>query len=77
MCNYWNKRGGDALCSECDPAIGLWHGLFAKHSADGLLLGNDGFLYNPKELESGALDWRIKHQGFKIIKRIGGDYEDD
>lgn len=32
---YWLRkmrkyRKGDALCSECNPAIGKWHGRFEK-----------------------------------------------
>ena len=46
LSNFWH---GVALCSECDPEIGKWHGRFEKHSADGLLLGEDGFLYSPLE----------------------------
>jgi hypothetical protein len=31
---FWFKGDGPALCSECDPAIGFWHGLFPKEDAD-------------------------------------------
>lgn len=61
---WWNKK----LCSECNPEIGKWHGLFKKKSAKGYLLGNDGFLYHKKDLKN--LEWRIKNQGFKIVKEV-------
>jgi hypothetical protein len=28
--NYWSRGNGPALCSECDPEIGKWHGRFLK-----------------------------------------------
>ena len=28
--NYWSRGSGPALCSECDPEIGKWHGRFPK-----------------------------------------------
>jgi hypothetical protein len=28
--NYWSRGNGPALCSECDPKIGKWHGRFPK-----------------------------------------------
>lgn len=61
---YYNirKNGEPALCSECDPKIGKWHGIFSKESAVGLLLGSDGFLYSQEEKDSGNLDWRVKNQ---------------
>lgn len=31
---YWMRCGGFALCSECDPAIGKWHGLFDRRQYD-------------------------------------------
>lgn len=31
---FWFKGDGPALCSECDPVIGFWHGLFPKEDAD-------------------------------------------
>jgi hypothetical protein len=32
--HYWMRDGGPALCSECDPEIGKWHGLFSKRAWD-------------------------------------------
>ena len=29
--NFWE---GSRLCSQCDPDIGRWHGLFTKRPAD-------------------------------------------
>jgi hypothetical protein len=34
------------LCSECDPKIGKWHGMFEKRLATNLLIGENGFLYS-------------------------------
>lgn len=67
LSNYWT-RSGEPLCSECDPEIGKWHGVFNKMPAKGFYLGNDGFLYSEKELE--GLKWREQTQEFKIIGRI-------
>ena len=51
--NYWMRGNAQALCSECDPEIGAWHGKFPKRSAVGMLVGRDGFLYvePPKHIE--------------------------
>src|SRR4029077_7729488 len=47
--NYWTReKGSPALCSECDPKIGKWHGRFPKQSSDGLVEKN-GFLISPEE----------------------------
>lgn len=68
-CCGYNYRGDNpALCSECDPAFGKWHGIFEKKSAVGYLLGNDGFLYHKSDRKS--LKWREEHQGFKILKEV-------
>lgn len=65
---YWlRKKDEPALCSECDPKIKQWHGRFEKQSAIGTKLGNDGFLYSQEEVDSDYLDFKIKHQGFKIV----------
>ena len=47
------RGNAQALCSECDPEIGAWHGKFPKRSAVGMLVGRDGFLYvePPKHIE--------------------------
>lgn len=55
LSHYWMRTGTDrpALCSECDPQIGRWHGVFPKKPASGYLQGEDGFLYRP--------EWDIHH----------------
>lgn len=31
LCLYWTQlREKEKLCSECDPKIGIWHGIFKK-----------------------------------------------
>lgn len=52
--NYWwnvQREGKPPLCSECDT--GTWHGKFPKRDAKeaGYMLGADGFLYKPEEME--------------------------
>jgi len=33
---YWvRERGSKALCSQCDPAIGCWHGRFPRRQWNG------------------------------------------
>lgn len=39
------------LCSGCDPEIGKWHGEFEQRSAEGMIVGADGFLYYPEEFQ--------------------------
>lgn len=47
---YWfrNHAGesGKALCSECDPKIGKWHGIFPRENADeaGYVTDANGYL---------------------------------
>src|SRR5687768_17340713 len=69
VCNYWTDavlEKKPPLCSECDPAIGKWHGMFERVRATGYKLGNDGFLYEPELLASGSFDNMIR-AGLKII----------
>lgn len=42
-----------ALCSECDPGIGKWHGEWPKQSADGMFVG-PGNLYHAEEVAEGT-----------------------
>ena len=49
--NYWTRDGKPPLCSECDPEIKKWHGVFKKKSAIGYMEGTDGFLYNKEEIK--------------------------
>lgn len=37
LCNFWLTR--PAICSECDPEIGQWHGRFPKKSVAVYLAG--------------------------------------
>lgn len=52
--NYWfNKSHGKPLqCSECDPAIGKWHGVFEKRSAAGMLIDDHGHLWSKANVET-------------------------
>lgn len=51
--NYWVAAYSEGekplLCSECDPAIGKWHGLFPKRSAVGMLIDQHGHLHSKNE----------------------------
>jgi hypothetical protein len=49
LTNYWTRKDGPALCSECDPIINQWHGAFDRIKAVevGYWVGYDGFLYSP------------------------------
>lgn len=55
LSNYWSDVMHDkkpALCSECDPEIGKWHGSFPKRNAKeaGFTIVDDsGFLHHPSE----------------------------
>lgn len=53
--NYWQSDKAAALCSECDPEIGQWHGLFPKKSAVGYLIDQNGFLWAPELVAAGQL----------------------
>ncbi len=71
LTNYWNKESeAPALCSECDPAMGRWHGVFEKRSAKGMMLASDGFLYSKAELKDDRLKWRMENQGLKMVREI-------
>lgn len=61
--NYWMRktRKQPLICSECDPEIGKWHGLFPKHQADGMLIDESGHLWS-------RLDQLPPH--FKIVGRV-------
>jgi hypothetical protein len=72
---YWQRFMGEkpyppALCSECDPKIGKWHGMFEKKSAVGMVQGSDGFLYHKDYEQTENFKWRHEHQGLKIEKVI-------
>lgn len=56
MSNYWRAADkAQALCSECDPAIGQWHGQFPKRSAVGMLIDQNGHLWSRETVEAGQL----------------------
>lgn len=50
---WWNvmQEKKPALCSECDPEIGKWHGHFERVTpeSEGYVEGPDGFLYSPHD----------------------------
>lgn len=56
-CNYWTRKhyGKPLLCSECDPAIGKWHGRFEKRAADGMLIDQSGHLWSRESVGAGQL----------------------
>ena len=66
---YWRRGDGPSLCSECDPSIARWHGVFAKQSATGYSLTSEGFIYGPHELAGQAQCF--KNQGITIVRVIG------
>lgn len=48
--NYATRpKGSPALCSECDPEIGKWHGRFEKVSADKFVEDENGYLISREE----------------------------
>lgn len=55
MSGYWQAEKGAAVCSECDPAIGQWHGQFPKRSAVGMLVDQQGHLWRKEALEAGTI----------------------
>lgn len=83
--NYWHHRHPMSddegkypeptppLCSQCDPEIGKWHGMFKRMSAKGLILCDDGFLYSKEDVASDSFKFRMKHQGLKVVREITED----
>jgi hypothetical protein len=74
LCHFWMSsklEGKDPLCSLCDPEIAKWHGIFPRKSADGMLMGNDGFLYEPELFATGSFDGMIRAAGLKIVGVVG------
>lgn len=49
--NYWSReKGSSPLCSQCDPEIGKWHGVFLRKPVpQGYVEGTDGFIYDPDD----------------------------
>lgn len=67
MSNYWQAPdNAQALCSECDPVIGQWHGQFPKRSAAGMLVDQHGHLWSKESFEAGQLP-----AACKIVGEIG------
>jgi len=62
-----HKFTGPALCSECNPSVGKWHGRFKKETADGLVLATDGFLYSKEYTEHETFKWRMRNQNLGIM----------
>ena len=68
---YWSQQDRDnALCTQCDPKIGKWHGIFKRMSAKGMMLASDGFLYAKEDVASDSFKFRMKHQGLKVVREI-------
>jgi len=72
LSNYWTQYLIDktkALCSDCDPEIGKWHGRFPQKSAAaaGYKLASDGFLYHADDVATEWFRWRMRHQGLKVL----------
>lgn len=66
MSNYWRAADkAQALCSQCDPAIGQWHGQFQKRSAAGMLVDQHGHLWSKESFEAGQLP-----AAYKIVGEI-------
>ena len=56
LSNYWQVAVKEnACCSECDPAIGQWHGQFPKRPATGMLIDQNGHLWSRETVEVGRL----------------------
>jgi hypothetical protein len=71
--DYWSRRqrkSGDhrALCSECSPNGGKWHGRFPKQSANGWRIDASGFIWHPDTKDSD-----ITHTRF--VGKVPGEYE--
>lgn len=60
-CSYWHNKshGKPLLCSECDPAIGKWHGVFEKRSAAGMLIDDQGHLWSEANVSTMPAHYKI------------------
>lgn len=79
LCNYWAARvphKEPPLCSECDPKINKWHGVFTKRSAVGMLLDNEGYVWSQDAVNSGHLPAHKRIVG-KVEPLISEDQQDD
>jgi hypothetical protein len=79
--NYWSQKypsteNGEPLpekqqlCSQCDPTIGKWHGIFPRQSAKGRMLASDGFLYGKEDVASESFAFRMKRDGLTVVREI-------
>jgi len=65
--NFWITKE-PPLCSQCDPAIGKWHGIFDRKPAAGMKIGSDGLLYSPEEVSPGGYFYHmIESGGLRIV----------
>jgi len=64
-CMYWSRGDGKKLCSECDPRMGKWHGIFKKRSAVGMLIDQSGHLWSQEQADAGVIP-----DHFKIVGRV-------
>lgn len=59
--NYWTREflhgdGAPALCTECDPEIRKWHGMFERRQMpEDHVVGPDGFVYQKDDPYLGRL----------------------
>lgn len=66
LSNYWMREDGDKkLCSECDPEIKEWHGVFDKKPAKGYMIDQSGHLWSKKTIEENKLP-----QHYKIVGEV-------
>ena len=52
LSNYWSDvqlEEKPPLCSACDPDINEWHGEFSRRPASGMLVDQDGHLWERNE----------------------------
>lgn len=77
LTGYWHKamERKPALCSECDPEIGKWHGEFPKTNAAGWLVGEDGFVWQLSEEKAGMTPRHVKMLG--VVSELTELGEDD
>ena len=60
------------LCSECDPKIGVWHGLFEKRLAVSYLVGENGFLYKDVPQHSPIVGKIDEHGNVSYDRKLTG-----
>jgi hypothetical protein len=70
LCGHWHhyKDGLNFTCSECDPELGKWHGVFPKRKAYGMLVGEDNYLFSVESWRGGHIH-HTKPKG--IINEVG------